>query len=197
MTINRRTAIRQLALLSAGAALLPSCLHPHAKPSVALKNFTVTGDQEKLLEELTATLIPTDATPGARDISAHLFVLMMLDDCSPKTDQEKFMKGLTSFDEAAKTTTGKYFTVASPDQRKSLLSAIESKKLPGDELNFFYSVTKKLTILAYSSSQFFLTKVQVYELVPGRFHGCVPVAKDRRSARRAIINDATARPIFV
>jgi hypothetical protein len=181
MTINRRTAIRRLAILSAGAALLPSCLHPHAKPPVSLKNFTVTVDQEKLLEELTATLIPTDTTPGARDVSAHLFTLMMLDDCSPKTDQEKFMKGLTAFDEVAKATTGKYFMEASPAQRESLLSAIENKRLPGEELNFFYSTTKKLTILAYSSSQFFLTKVQVYEMVPGRFHGCVPVT-ERRSA---------------
>src|SRR5258708_31736504 len=103
MTIHRRTAIRQLAILSAGAALLPSCLHPHDKPSVSLKNLTVTGDQEKLLEELTATLIPTDSTPGARDISAHLFALRMVDDCSPKTDQEKFMKGLVSFDTAFQT----------------------------------------------------------------------------------------------
>ena len=102
MTINRRTAIRQLAIISAGAALLPSCLHPHAKPSVSLKNITLTGDQEKSLEELTATLIPTDTTPGARDVSAHLLVLRMVDDCSPKADQEKFIKGLVSFDEASR-----------------------------------------------------------------------------------------------
>ncbi|HTI10164.1 MAG TPA: gluconate 2-dehydrogenase subunit 3 family protein [Puia sp.] len=179
MSISRRTAIRQLAIVSAGAAFLPSCLHPHAKPSVSLKYFTVTGDQEKLLEELTATLIPTDSTPGARDVSAHLFTLRMVDDCSPKTDQEKFMKGLTAFDEASKTASGKLFAEASPAQREALLLAIESKKLPGEELNFFYSTAKKLTVLAYSSSQFFLTKVKVYELVPGRFHGCVPVAKER------------------
>jgi len=182
MTINRRTAIRQLAIISAGAALLPSCLHPHAKPSVSLKNFTLTGDQEKSLEELTATLIPTDTTPGARDVSAHLLVLRMVDDCSPKTDQEKFIKGLVSFDEASRTASGKSFAEASPTQREALLLAIESKKLPGEELNFFYSTTKKLTILAYSSSQFFLTKVQVYELVPGRFHGCVPVMSLKKAS---------------
>lgn len=182
MSINRRTAIRQLAILSVGAALLPSCLQPHAKPSVSLKNFTVTGDQEKLLEELAATLIPTDTTPGARDVSAHLFTLRMVDDCSPKTDQEKFMKGLAAFDEASKTASGKSFAEASPAQREALLSAIESKKLPGEELNFFYSTTKKLTILAYTSSQFFLTKVEVYELVPGRWHGCVPMAGQQKKA---------------
>ena len=177
MSVNRRTAIRQLAILSAGAALLPSCLHPHAKPSVSLKNFTVNGDQEKLLEELAATLIPTDTTPGARDVSAHLFTLRMVDECSPKTDQEKFMKGLAAFDEASKKASGKSFAEASSAQREALLTGIENKKVPGEELNFFYATTKKLTILAYSSSQFFLTKVQVYELVPGRFHGCVSTLK--------------------
>ncbi|HEY4285649.1 MAG TPA: gluconate 2-dehydrogenase subunit 3 family protein [Puia sp.] len=182
MSISRRTAIRQLAILSAGAALLPSCLHPHAKPSVSLKNFAVTGDQEKLLEELTATLIPTDSTPGARDVSAHLFVLRMMDDCSPKADQEKFMKGLADFDEACQAASGKSFAEASPAQREALLSAIESKKQPGEDLNFFYSTAKRLTIQAYSSSQFFLTKVQVYELVPGRFHGCVPVNAQLKKA---------------
>jgi len=176
MNINRRTALRQIVIVSAGAALLPACLHPRAKSSLLLKNFTVDGDQEKLLEELTATLIPTDDMPGAREVSAHLFTLKMLDDCSPKKDQEKFMKGLSAFDEASRSATGRSFIDATPTQRASLLSAIENKKLPGEELHYFYSTTKKLTILAYSSSQFYLTKVQVYELVPGRFHGCVKSA---------------------
>ncbi len=180
MIITRRTALRQLAIISAGAALLPSCLHPHAKPSVSLKNFTITGDQEKLLEELVATLIPTDTTPGARDVSAHIFVLRMVDDCSPKADQEKFMKGMAAFDEASKTASGRSFAEVSPAQQEALLTAIESKKIPGEELGFFYSSAKKLIIQAYTSSQFFLAKVQVYELVPGRFHGCVPI-KDHPS----------------
>jgi hypothetical protein len=157
-------------------------LHSPDKPSLPLKNLSVDGDQEKMLAELTATLIPTGGTPGAREVSAHLFTLKMLDDCSGKADQEKFMKGLVAFDQAARAASGKSFADASPAQRESLLSAIESKKLPGEELNFFYSATKKLTILAWSSSQFFLTKVQVYELVPGRFHGCVPVAAQLKSA---------------
>jgi hypothetical protein len=63
-----------------------------------------------------------------------------------------------------------------------LLQAIDGGKTPGDELNFFYSTTKKQTILAYTSSSWFLTKVQVYELVPGRFHGCVPVQPQQKSA---------------
>jgi hypothetical protein len=178
MTINRRVAIRRLAILSVGTAFLPSCLQHGARPAVTLKNLTVNGDQAKLLEELTAALIPSDETPGAREISAHLFVLKMVDDCMSKADQEKFMKGLSAFDAVSGASSGKAFAEASAEQRAALLAAVEGGKGPGGkdgELGFFYTAVKRLTIQAYTSSQFYLTKVQVYELVPGRFHGCVPV----------------------
>jgi hypothetical protein len=182
MTINRRTALRQLAFISAGAALLPSCLSDHSKSGLLLKNFKIDNGQEQLMEELAATLIPTTSTPGAREVSAHLFTLKMLDDCYSRQDQEKFMKGMRQFDDAARSFAGKSFATASGPQRDSLLQAVGNGKIPGEELSFFYSTTKRLTILAYSSSSFFLTKVQVYELVPGRFHGCVPATQQLQSA---------------
>jgi hypothetical protein len=177
MTINRRTAIRQLAVLSASAALLPSCMGNHSKPDLVLNNFTVNGAGQRTLDALTATLIPTTDTPGARETGASLFILKMLDDCSSKTDQDNFFKGLQQLDDASRKMTGGTFVEASGAQREAILTAIK----PKEELNFFYSTARKLTILSYSSSQYFLTKVQVYELVPGRWHGCVPVTQSQKS----------------
>jgi hypothetical protein len=182
MTINRRSAIRQLALLSVASAILPSCLGDHSRPDLVLKNFKVDSDQEKLLAALTATLIPTTSTPGAADVSAHLFVLKMMDDCFSAEDQDKFFKGMRLLDDAARSTLGASFAAAAGPRREALLQTIDGGKTPGDELNFFYSTTKKQTILAYSSSSWFLTKVQIYELVPGRFHGCVPVQQQQKSS---------------
>jgi hypothetical protein len=182
MTINRRTAIRQLALLSASAALLPSCLGDHSKPDLVLNNFTVDSAGQRTLDALTATLIPTTDTPGASETGASLFILKMLDDCSSKTDQVKFFKGLKQLDDASRKMAGTTFVETSGAGREAILTAIGDKKIPEDELNFFYSTARKLTILSYSSSQYFLTKVQVYELVPGRWHGCVPVTQTKKSA---------------
>lgn len=182
MTINRRTAIRQLAFLSASAALLPSCLGNHPKPDLVLNNFTVKDAGQRTLDALTATLIPTTDTPGARETGASLFILKMLDDCSSKTDQDNFFKGLRQLDDVSRKRTGASFAEAGAAQREAILTAIGDRKIPGDELNFFYSTARKLTILSYSSSQYFLTKVHVYELVPGRWHGCVPVTQTQKSA---------------
>ena len=164
MRIDRRTAFRQLAFISVGAALLPSCLGDRSTPPIVLKNFTVGDDQLRLLEELTSTLIPSGSTPGAKEVSAHLFTLKMLDDCASKDDQQQFLRGLHRFDEARRSS-----------DIGSLLTSIENGKPTDKDLAFFYTTTRKLTILAYSSSKYYLTRVRVYELVPGRFHGCVPV----------------------
>jgi hypothetical protein len=169
--------MRQLALLSTGALLLPSCLENHSKPPIPLRNLKIDDQQEQLLETLTDTIIPDGATPGASAVSAHLFTLKMLDDCYSREDRDKYLKGMLLFDAAARSSCGHSFVKSSPDQRAALLSSIETKKLTDKDLNFFYATTKRMTILAYSSSQYYLTKVQVYELVPGRWHGCFPVTK--------------------
>jgi hypothetical protein len=175
MLVNRRNALKRLALVSAGAILLPACLHNPVKPATVTKNFQLSGDQERQLEELTAAIIPSGTTPGAREVSAHRFVLRMLDDCFSKADRDRYLRGFGQLDNASRQTAGADFLEADPTQRTTLLTALETKKLPDEDLDFFYTTTKRLTIQAYMSSQCYLTKIQVYELVPGRWHGCVPV----------------------
>ena len=182
MKINRRAALRQLAIFSAGATLLPSCLGSHSKPDWVLRNFTVTGDQQETLDRLATTLIPASGTPGAAETGAMAFICKMADDCMSGKDQQTFFKGLEQLDIACRSTSGKRFADAGTAQREALLTSIGDKKVPGKELAFFYKTARRLAIQSYTTSPYFLTKVQVYELVPGRWHGCVPVTEHAASA---------------
>src|ERR1700761_8423953 len=123
MLVSRRNAIKRLVIVSAGATLLPACLHDHAKPAFPTKNFQLTADQQQQLEELCAAIIPSGTTPGAREVSAHLFVLKMLDDCFSKDDREKFLRGLQKLKNTSPET----------------LTALETKKSTDEDLNFFYA----------------------------------------------------------
>ena len=172
--LNRREALKQFVFVSAGMALIPSCMQDRSKSSVLLKKINISSADESMLAELSETIIPKTATPGAKDISAHLFVLKMVDDCTKKEDQEKFLKGMKEFNDLCKAAVGKDFVASSGDERSKVLTSIIAKKDEENYLNHFFKTVKRFTIQAYSSSEFFLTKVQVYELVPGRFHGCVP-----------------------
>ena len=175
MIVNRRHALRQFLFVSAGIALIPSCMQDKSKASVILKNFTIDGDQEMMLAELSETIIPATNSPGAKDISAHLFALKMLDDCYRKEDQQQFVKGMELFEKNCTTQFGSSFAKCKREQRNSFLQKIESNKNAKDDQQFFYNTVKRLTIQAYTSSKFYLTNINVYKLVPGKFHGCAPV----------------------
>lgn len=173
--MQRRTLIKQLVFATGAIVLIPSCMQDTSKASILLEKIKVSGSQEKLMAELAETIIPATDTPGAKDVSAHLFALMMIDDCYKKEDQEKFLTGLKAFEKKTDDQFDKSFIKCSPEERKALLTELDAKKADNTDLDYFYRQTKKLTIQAYTTSKFYLTNVQVYKLVPGRFHGCVPV----------------------
>lgn len=175
--MDRRAGIKTLIIISAGAALLPSCSQDTKRSSLSLKNIRVDRNEEELLSGLGETIIPKTNTPGARDISAHLFALTMIDDCFPPDDQHKFQKGLHEFESLARKKFENSFTKCTPSERMELLQAIENKNDIPPNTAFFYNTMKRLTIQAFTSSEYYLTKVQVYKLVPGKFYGCVPVKK--------------------
>ena len=107
--MNRRTAIRNVVLVSAGTIFLPSCFQ-NDKPSIPLKNISLTGSQQDMLARLTETIIPkTKNFIGASDIKAHEFLLTMVDDCSAPDEKKKFTDGLTQFDKFAKDKLGNSF----------------------------------------------------------------------------------------
>jgi len=175
--MDRRTSIRNLAIISAGAVFLPSCVPDEKKSSLSLKHIKIGGKDEAFLAELSEAILPKTATPGSKDLSAHAFALMMVDDCFSPENQDKFTKGLTGFHEFTEKKFDKAFIKCNPSEKMELLKSIEEKKDIPENTAFFYNSMKRLTIQAFTTSEYYLTKVQVYKLAPGKFYGCVPVNK--------------------
>jgi hypothetical protein len=174
MNLDRRTVLKNLLIIAGGVTVIPSCLQKdEAKTSIELKNLAITGNDEQLLAELTEAIIPKTDTPGAKDTYTHLYILKMMDDCSTKEEQKKFESGLKEFEKFTRNTTKQPFIKLTPTQREGVIQQIEKKKEIPEDVLAFYQAVKGLTIQGYMSSKFYLSKVQVYELTPGRFKGCV------------------------
>ncbi len=173
MIIQRRLLLKQMLFVSAAAALAPSCLFDKQKKSIPLKHIHVSPDQEATFASLLSTIIPETETPGAASLHADLFAWKMLDDCSTKADQDKILNGLNELNLFSQTEYGNFFVRCTNEQKEKLLHKIEQRKNIKDNLFEFYQKSKGLALHAYTSSEFFMTKVQVYEQIPGRFHGCV------------------------
>ncbi|MDB5138054.1 MAG: gluconate 2-dehydrogenase subunit 3 family protein [Mucilaginibacter sp.] len=172
--MNRRTAIRNLALVIGGAALLPACTEHN--PIVHYKHFDISLDQQTLITDMAETIIPKTNTPGATDLNLYSFIIKMLDDCTTKKDQQAFLKGMGEFNEVPKKLFNKSFADCSKKEKEDVLKTFEKKgnNYSKDQLAF-YNTVKGLTVFGYTESKYFMTKEVVYELVPGRYNAYYPV----------------------
>ncbi|HTF19844.1 MAG TPA: gluconate 2-dehydrogenase subunit 3 family protein [Chryseolinea sp.] len=180
--MNRRIALKQLGLITAGAALLPACAKEAAKAtSIALKNIQVSGGQEVVLAEIAETLIPATDIPGAKAINLQQFILRMVDDCQSTEAQKDFEKGFAEFEQAVDKKYGESFAELSAADKKAFLTELdktakaEREKEDLSPLSKFYSTTRRYAIQGFTSSEYVLTNVLPYNMIPGKFIGCVPI----------------------
>ncbi|CAN5440586.1 hypothetical protein BH20BAC1_BH20BAC1_09710 [soil metagenome] len=175
--MDRRSSIKVLFLVTAGSTLIPGCLQDDNASATSYKNLKLKKDDEALLNSFSDTLVPKTTTPGAADVQASTFALMMVDDCFSPEEQLEFQNGFKEFKEYVNKNLDGPFEKSSQQDRQSLLIALEQNKEASEDLISFYRTMKRYTLQAYTTSQYFLTEVQEYKLVPGRYYGCVPVTK--------------------
>jgi hypothetical protein len=175
--MNRRIAIRNMALIMGSAALLPACLSgDKGKPIVELKHLKLDAAQENLVSNLCETILPKTSTPGAKDLGINLFVFKMIDDCFDKKGQDDFMAGLKQFGDIVNERYGKSFNELTVAERTDFVQQVDKGGV-GQKFLDFYNVVKGQTVFGYTTSQYFMTKQIVYELIPGRYNAMFPVKK--------------------
>jgi Gluconate 2-dehydrogenase subunit 3 len=175
--MKRRSALRSLALVLGGTVVLPAWATSWNAESIGeLQAGLASADQTALLAEIVETIIPTTDSPGAKALGVHLFILKMLADCYEKPEQTRFLNGLTQLEEMVRSAYGKSFVACSQAQRLEILQGREAalKSQPAEKDPFF-PFLKNMTIQGYLNSEYVMREVYKYELVPGRYHGCVPV----------------------
>lgn len=175
--MDRRSVLKKLAILGGGIFLAPSCTFDSERLSVALDNLEIVPEQERLLSLVVETLIPNTDIPGGEQLKLHQFVLIMVDDCRGEEDQKYFVEGLKELNPFSDSRYGKSFSDCSAEERENLIARVlgenkqEATNYPA--VQKFVSMTKRYTIQGFLTSEYVMTEVLPYELVPGSFEGCV------------------------
>ncbi len=184
--MDRREALRKTALLM-GAAVSASALTGilqgcKATPELTYKPVFFTEDQGRIVMEVAEIIIPKTDTPGAKDAGVPGFIDLMLKDCYKKEDQDRFIAGLTSFDEEAKKAYGDSFIYCKPEQQVEFVTKVHAAALAEAKENKeakrpFILMAKELTLLGFFTSEPGATQVLQYIAVPGSYKGCIPLAE--------------------
>jgi hypothetical protein len=137
--VNRREALRRLAIGGAGVAAMPVWVETlsalaldHAHPqkraaatAAAWKPKVFTPQQNETVITLTELIIPQTDTPGAKAAKVNEFIDTVLADA--KADhREKFIAGLTWIDERATKANGAPFVKNTPEQQIALLTRLSN-----------------------------------------------------------------------
>jgi len=182
--IDRREALRKTALLmgaavsaTAIAGIMNGC---KATPDLNYKPVFFNEDQARIISELAEIILPKSDTPGAKEVGVPNFIDTIVNENYEKEDQERFIAGLTAFEEDAKKTYGDGFIYCKPEDqialvKKSLGAAIQEKKENTATKKSFILMAKELTMLGYFTSEPGATKVLQYEAVPTKYNGCIPL----------------------
>jgi gluconate 2-dehydrogenase gamma chain len=140
--VNRREALRRLAVGGAAAAALPSWVetltafaldhaHTHgqgaaaAKGAAAWKPRVLTAHQNSTVITISELIIPQTDTPGAKAANVNRFIDRVLSE-APLVERTEFLAGLTALDERAKSEFGKPFVTATAEQQTSILTQLSA-----------------------------------------------------------------------
>ncbi len=171
--MKRRQAIRNIAIATAAAYLLPGCQGEPKGPVYA--NVPLEADQRKLLDQLTEALLPKSKTEVKMPETATDFILIVLNDCTSPENIQKYLGGLKELQSHVVKQYKTDFGSLATAQQAEVFTWLAKPEGQSEPLKFFAETTRGLTIEHFTSSEFFLKNVRNWAFAPGFFKGCVAV----------------------
>jgi Gluconate 2-dehydrogenase subunit 3 len=123
------------------------------KPAMYHPQF-FTAAEYAMVERLADIIIPSDATPGAKEAGVAEFIDFMVS-CDPEP-QYPFRTGLTWLNAHSERSVGKKFVDLTPEQQTSLLEPLgfKDKARPGEEDGRrFFALMREFTVTGFYTSE--------------------------------------------
>jgi len=175
--MNRREALKAATVFLGGALVASNGVLAACAPRARKTSSVLTGDDQDLIEEIADTLLPTTAaSPGAKAAGVGPAINLILSDCYDGKAQQRVVQGLKDFRAACRERKHSDFTSLARPEREQLLREIDAQsKMVGNA--HYFGLVRELAEGAYFSSQVGVTRALRYVPVPGRWEGCVPLAR--------------------
>jgi hypothetical protein len=177
---------KMLALMRETQALLSTLAVPR----------TLNPHQEAMLKAMTELIIPRTDTPGATDVGTTAFIDLILTEWSDDAERTSFLNGLADVDARTQKLFGKAFLECSSAQQSQILVALGEEMLQktsdtaprrrrrgfeGGAGSDFYPMLRRLTLVAYYTSEPGATQELHYEIIPDQHEGCAPAPPDKEA----------------
>jgi hypothetical protein len=170
--MERRVALKNMAAAMGAMVTIPAWASGWNRNAVSAVGLLSAGKAETLALVVEA-IIPKTDTPGAGELGVAGFVEKMVKDCYDTKAQSGLSAGIEAIEAISQKSYNKSYADLTKPQQLSVLEGIE--KGNDTDMKGFLGLVKNLTIQGYMSSEYVMTNITHYEMIPARYHGCVPV----------------------
>jgi len=189
--MDRRLALKQLAFFTGGLFVVPSCDFGEGNILAAYEKLQITEAHKKLLSKVVETILPGGEITGAKELNIQDFILVMANDCLAAENQLRFTNGLKQFDlYVQKEHEGRLEKMPQKKAEEVYKAAVniqqqdeENPRTEGFDkydIKYFLETSKKFTLQGYLSSEYFMTEIMPYEMIPGGFQGEVLIEPNEK-----------------
>ena len=199
--MERRQALRLLAT-AATVPLIPREMmallrSARAQTKSASGPRTLSAREDRLVAQLAEIILPETDTPGAKSVKVNEFIDLILTEWCEDDERKRFLAGLSEVDARSAKLFGKDFLAASPEQQIEVVrqmddemasaelakrNAGQSTREAADHAPDFFRRFKELTLIGYYTSEAGATRELHFEMMPGSYQGCVPLAQNPRKS---------------
>ena len=168
--MNRRAAIRNILVASAGTIFITNCAESDVVEFLVDGRLQLNERHREYLAKISETILPVS---GISDkIGAPVdFILTMLNDCHPPEEVVKFAQGFDQYKLLMKESRLRLRSADPADAIPVIKSALDAME-PKDELVFFINTTRDLSVRNLLSSEYYMTEYMEYRLVPEQYQAC-------------------------
>ena len=171
--MNRRKAIKNLAIVSGGLITLPQWMVSCGLSDSTIHQTSFTIAEQEILASITDAIIPAGNSIGALSVGVDKFLQKLIDDCYEKDVQDNVKTQLKALENSAKEINKKTFGDCTLAQRQELLLKL-STSAKKEEKDFF-ELLKSETIRGFNTSQKVMEEYLGYKVAPGHYYGTVDV----------------------
>ena len=171
--MNRRRAIKNLAIVSGGLITLPQWMVSCGVSDSATHQTSFSIAEQNILARITDTIIPAGNAIGALSVGVDKFLQKLIDDCYEKEARDNIKAQLKVLDQSAKASHKNSFAGCTQDQREALLLKFSTSQKK--EEKDFFDTMKSETIRGFNTSQKVMQEYLGYKVAPGHYYGSVDV----------------------
>lgn len=189
--MNRREALKRLALLSGGAlsfttvaGIMGGC-SAETNGGAGFTPQTLSQAQNELVTQFSERIIPATDTPGAKAAGVNQFIDHMLTNWNTEEEREHFLAGLDRVNELSNQKFDDVFAELGETDQIAIMEELEQEAQNNSnndsDLKPFFSMMKEFTVVGYYTSEIGASDELVSDIVPGYYDACMPYSEVGRA----------------